>query len=626
MAQHPQAIGKYRIARPLGKGAMGMVYEGFDPIIERKVAIKTILAEYLEAAEMEEAIARFKREAQAAGRLQHPGIVGVYEYGQDGDMAFIVMEYVDGKELKRMLADGKRLEPIDVFEIMKQLLGALDYSHKQGVVHRDIKPANLMILPGPKVKVMDFGIARLESSSLTQAGTVVGTPTHMSPEQLMGLPADGRADLWSSGVILYELLTGVSPFLAETPATVMHNVLQRDPAKPSTLNPAIPAGFDAVVARALAKKADDRFQTAREFQAALVHALQGKTMRDVDRTLSPAEAARHATRSAMARAPALALSPEALAEIESSLSRHVGPLAKVLVKQSQGEATSIEEFFRALAENIPNARRPPRKRRRRRRGRRVRRSRRRRLPRPRRASPAMSGRSRASSSRTPRDNRETSRNSIRSSPLISTPRRSAGPSSPRCPASSLSLPMTTIVVVRKDQSAVIAADSLTTFGTTRLAPTYDRHPHKVTTYGDSFLGVAGSAAHRDLRHFPEAPSDPQGRGVPQPERGGGRPVRVEPDDGDDRQSVGHLRGVLDARSVRVRPLLGDRIGPRFRAGGDVYALRPAQQRGGRRPGRRDGGRGIRHRHLHAHHVERSQVEVNMRVRLRYSPWAICGPE
>src|SRR5260221_2522284 len=218
MAQHPQAIGKYRIARPLGKGAMGMVYEGFDPIIERKVAIKPTLAGYLEAAEMEEAIARFKREAQAAGRLQHPGIVGVYEYGQDGDMAFIVMEYVDGKELKRMLADGKRLEPIDVFEIMKQLLGALDYSHKQGVVHRDIKPANLMILPGPKVKVMDFGIARLESSSLTQAGTVVGTPTHMSPEQLMGPPADGPADPSPSGALLYQLLPGGSPFLARPPA------------------------------------------------------------------------------------------------------------------------------------------------------------------------------------------------------------------------------------------------------------------------------------------------------------------------------------------------------------------------------------------------------------------------
>src|SRR5205809_6402076 len=123
-------------------------------------------------------------------------------------MAFIVMEYVEGEELKRLLARGKRLELIEMFEITKQLLGALEYSHKQGVVHRDIKPANLMVLPGPKVKVMDFGIARLESSSLTQVGTVVGTPTHMAPEQLMGVPADGRADLWAAGVILYELLTG----------------------------------------------------------------------------------------------------------------------------------------------------------------------------------------------------------------------------------------------------------------------------------------------------------------------------------------------------------------------------------------------------------------------------------
>ena len=179
MADIPQQIGKYRIARALGKGAMGMVYEGFDPVIERRVAIKTILAEYLEGDEMQEATARFKREAQAGGRLQHPSIVAVYEYGDTGEMAFIVMEYVDGKELRRMLADGVRFDLIEVFEIMKQLLGALDYSHKQGVVHRDIKPANLMITTGPKVKIMDFGIARLESSSLTQVGTVVGTPTHM---------------------------------------------------------------------------------------------------------------------------------------------------------------------------------------------------------------------------------------------------------------------------------------------------------------------------------------------------------------------------------------------------------------------------------------------------------------
>jgi len=350
VAEHPQAIGKYRITRPLGKGAMGMVYEGFDPVIERKVAIKTILSEYLDAADMQEAVARFKREAQAGGRLQHPGIVGVYEYGGDEAMAFIVMEYVEGDELKRLLAGGKRFELIEIFEIMKQLLGALDYSHKQGVVHRDIKPANLMVMPGPRVKVMDFGIARLESSSLTQVGTVVGTPTHMSPEQLMGLTADGRADLWSSGVILYELLTGMSPFLAETPATVMHKVLQTDPPKPSTLNNALPPGFDGVIARALAKKADDRFQTAREFQAALLQALQGKVVAATGSAMKRPEAQ---AGSAVRKASPVSIPPEALAEIERSLSRHVGPLAAVLVKRTQGEATTVEDFFRALIEHVP---------------------------------------------------------------------------------------------------------------------------------------------------------------------------------------------------------------------------------------------------------------------------------
>jgi serine/threonine protein kinase len=345
MAEHPKTIGKYSITRPLGKGAMGMVYEGFDPVIERKVAIKTILADYLDAAEMEDAVARFKREAQAGGRLQHPNIVGVYEYGGDGAMAFIVMEYVEGDELKKLLAGGRRFELIDVFEIMKQLLAALDYSHKQGVVHRDIKPANLMVLGGTRVKVMDFGIARLESSSLTQTGTAIGTPTHMSPEQLMGHTADGRSDLWACGVILYELLTGTSPFLAETPATVMHKVLQSQPPRPSSVNPALPSAFDAVIARALAKRADDRFQNAREFQAALVQALQGKAV-------STASSLKRSG-AAPAPKPALAISPEALAEIERSLSRHVGPLAAVLVKRSQAESATVEDFFKSLVGHVP---------------------------------------------------------------------------------------------------------------------------------------------------------------------------------------------------------------------------------------------------------------------------------
>ena len=351
MAEHPKQIGKYTITRPLGKGAMGMVYEGFDPIIERKVAIKTILSDYLEAAEMEDAVARFKREAQAGGRLQHPGIVAIFEYGGDNEMAFIVMEYAEGDELKKLLTGGKRFELIEIFEIMKQLLAALDYSHKQGVIHRDIKPANLIILPGPKVKVMDFGIARLESSNLTQAGTAIGTPTHMSPEQLMGLVADGRADLWASGVILYELLTGASPFLAETPATVMHKVLQSQPPAPSSVNTALPAGFDAVVARALAKKPEDRFQNAREFQAAMLQALQGKPITATSTAMRGTSSV--AAASAAAPARRLSIPPDTLAEIERSLSRHVGPLASVLVKRNLGEAKSVDDFFRALAENVP---------------------------------------------------------------------------------------------------------------------------------------------------------------------------------------------------------------------------------------------------------------------------------
>jgi serine/threonine-protein kinase len=205
-----------------------------------------------------------------------------------------------------------------------------------------------MVLPGPKVKIMDFGIARLASSSLTQVGTVVGTPTHMAPEQLMGIPADGRVDLWASGVILYELLTGVSPFLAETPAQVMHNVLQSQPVAPSTIKTGLPPGFDAVVSRALAKKPEERFQTAREFQAALLMALQGKPV-TATMTLK--------TQTAMKPpepVPVLAIAPEVLAQIESSLSRHLGPLAKVLIRKSRGETTDFDSFLKLLAEQIPD--------------------------------------------------------------------------------------------------------------------------------------------------------------------------------------------------------------------------------------------------------------------------------
>ena len=273
----------YDVLHEIGRGGMGVVYQARDTHLDRLVAIKVLPPDAVAAPGRKQ---RFVQEARAASALNHPNIVTVHDYGDVSSQPFIVMEYVQGDELKRILNAGHRYELIEVFEIMKQLLGALDYSHKQGVVHRDVKPANLMIiLPGPKLKVMDFGIARLESSSLTQVGTVVGTPTHMSPEQLMGLPADGRADLWSSGVILYELLTGVSPFLAETPAAVMHKVLQGEPAKPSELVPSLPPGFDALCARALAKKAEERFQTGEEFAGALRAALGASSTTTVDISL-----------------------------------------------------------------------------------------------------------------------------------------------------------------------------------------------------------------------------------------------------------------------------------------------------------------------------------------------------
>ena len=272
MPAAPEAIGRYRVTRALGRGAMGMVYEGLDAGRGRRVAIKTLLAEELQASEVDEAMARFRREAEAGQRLAHPNIVAVHEHGQQGGMSFIVMEYADGEDLKQVLA-RRRLKRDEAYEVMKQLLVALDYSHRHGVVHRDIKPANVMVRPGPRIQVMDFGIARIDSSSLTQVGTVVGTPTHMAPEQLVGLPVDSRADLWACGVILYEMLTGTNPFAASTPASVMHRVLQADVVPPSMVDPSIPLAWDTVIARALSRRPEERFQSAREFHRAMWEAM-----------------------------------------------------------------------------------------------------------------------------------------------------------------------------------------------------------------------------------------------------------------------------------------------------------------------------------------------------------------
>jgi len=273
MAEH---LGKYELLQVLGRGAMGTVYEGFDPIISRRLAIKTVrVPDVGDTGSQQEALARFKREAQAAGRLSHPNIVGVFDYGETSELAYIIMEFVDGTTLKHVVDKKERFELREIVRLMEGILTGLQYSHDRGVVHRDVKPATIMLTQAGEVKIADFGIARIESSSMTQAGAMLGTPSYMSPEQFMGQTVDARTDIYSAGVLLYQLLTGEKPFEGGLTA-IMHKVLNSEPLPPSTLSVNVPPAFDAVVLRAMAKRPAGRFQTATEFATAIRNAFENK--------------------------------------------------------------------------------------------------------------------------------------------------------------------------------------------------------------------------------------------------------------------------------------------------------------------------------------------------------------
>ena len=243
---------------------MGVVHEGFDPVIERRVAIKTLRLELFEPSQIADVRSRFKREAQAAGQLAHPHIVTVHDYGEVEGTPFIVMEFLAGNELSKILSRGARLPLSEVVRLVTQLLGALAYAHEHKVVHRDIKPGNIFVLDDGSLKVVDFGIAHVEASNLTDTGALLGTPAYMSPEQFLALPIDERSDIFSTGVILYELLTGDKPFTGSV-TTVMQKVLHHEPIEPSLLNPMLSAAWNTVVKRAIAKKPEARFQSARQF-------------------------------------------------------------------------------------------------------------------------------------------------------------------------------------------------------------------------------------------------------------------------------------------------------------------------------------------------------------------------
>ncbi|GGJ15337.1 serine/threonine-protein kinase [Neoroseomonas lacus] len=304
---------KYEVRGTLGAGAMGTVYDAVDRIIERRVAIKVVNRPNESDPEAVEAHARFRREAQAAGRLSHPNIVGVYDYGENATQAWIVMELVEGGSLKGRIDKHERFTVPDIVRIMSEVCAGLQYSHQRGVVHRDIKPGNIMMTTDGQVKIADFGIARLENSSMTQVGTLIGTPSYMAPEQFRGEPVDLRADIWSAGVMLYQLLTGEKPFEGGFSA-VMHKALHTEPPPPSQLSVTTPRGFDAVINRALAKRPEDRYRSAAEFGEAIRQAvnapapepaaLPGLPGLNEDATMVSARPAAAAPRPAAAAPPA----------------------------------------------------------------------------------------------------------------------------------------------------------------------------------------------------------------------------------------------------------------------------------------------------------------------------------
>src|SRR4051812_5341165 len=257
-------IDKYELRAVLARTATSIVYDGWDANIARRVAVKAIPLSRLEDDDTREALARFKRGVQAAGQLAHPNILNIYDYGETGDYAYIVMEFVDGPTLKQLLDSGERFDVGSICKIMSGILDGLQYSHDRGVVHRDMKPANIMFTKDHRVKITDFGIARLEDSNMTQTGMVIGTPAYMSPEQFMGEKVDWRSDIYSTGVVLYHMITGTRPYDGNL-ATIMNKVLNSPIPKPSISSPTASPALDQIVMRAMAKKREQRFQSAAEF-------------------------------------------------------------------------------------------------------------------------------------------------------------------------------------------------------------------------------------------------------------------------------------------------------------------------------------------------------------------------
>ena len=263
--QVPAALGRYKILKELGRGAMGLVYLGKDPTIQRFVAIKTMRLDKLDEPEkLQEIKGRFFREAESAGRLSHPNIVTIYDAGEQDELGYIAMELVEGRSLKEWSRKPNLMELPELVQTLASVADALDYAHQQGIVHRDIKPANIMITKDRQVKVMDFGIAKMASSNRTHTDVVLGTPTYMSPEQIAGKKVDGRSDVFSLGIVLFELLTGQPPFTADNLSALLFAITHHPHPDVQTLRRDLPPMLQEVINRALQKELPQRYRRAGE--------------------------------------------------------------------------------------------------------------------------------------------------------------------------------------------------------------------------------------------------------------------------------------------------------------------------------------------------------------------------
>jgi tRNA A-37 threonylcarbamoyl transferase component Bud32 len=265
-----QQIGRYRIVNELGRGAMGIVYRALDPAIGRTVAIKTFrLSDLADPTEREKIHGRLFREAHSAGILSHPGIVTIYDIAEEGDLAYIAMEFVNGPTLEKLMQADPPPVQQQILRILRETAAALDYAHQKGIIHRDIKPANIMMNELGSVKITDFGVAKILSHNLTQGDTILGTPNYMSPEQIEAKGLDGRSDQFALAVIAYELLTGEKPFVADSLPTLIFKIVREEPLAPQHLNPTIGGAVGDVIRKALSKSREQRHETCAEFVAAL---------------------------------------------------------------------------------------------------------------------------------------------------------------------------------------------------------------------------------------------------------------------------------------------------------------------------------------------------------------------